>query len=400
MRNAARGMLRTMAVLLALTVVLIEHSPASLAQEDWRGPRTVWVEEAGHTIDGLFLDEWRAHRDLLGLPITEEFETPITIGRQPAELRIVQYFEHAALVYVPEAQEPEWRVQGLPLGTEALSRDASSLRALRLPSSGTCGDLSSDSCTRFPETGHTIKNDFKAYWEGHEGERLIGAPITESFTAADGRETQYFQHTVLVQEPDGRITPRPLGRDETKREMIDIEPMQKPEGIPVYDESLFVAPAEEMIVSEQAGGNVVEGGAAVGGTVIGPGPQQSAHKEIVVSISAQKLWAYEQGQLVTETLVSTGTGNVNETITPVGHYTVLVKYHTETMEGTIAGEYYKVDDVPWVMYFDNLGNALHGTYWHSNFGTPMSHGCVNLPLDVAEFLYGWAPEGTAVSIVP
>jgi lipoprotein-anchoring transpeptidase ErfK/SrfK len=53
-----------------------------------------------------------------------------------------------------------------------------------------------------------------------------------------------------------------------------------------------------------------------------------------------------------------------------------------------------------VMYFDNLGNALHGTYWHNNFGYPMSHGCVNLPMDVAAWMYGWAPVGTLVTVIP
>jgi lipoprotein-anchoring transpeptidase ErfK/SrfK len=103
--------------------------------------------------------------------------------------------------------------------------------------------------------------------------------------------------------------------------------------------------------------------------------------------------------LVAQSLVSTGTGEVEATVTPLGFYTVHKKYVTQTMKGTISNEDYEVEDVPWVMYFDYLGNAIHGTYWHSNFGTPMSHGCVNLPLDVAEFLYNWAPEGTQVSVI-
>ena len=70
------------------------------------------------------------------------------------------------------------------------------------------------------------------------------------------------------------------------------------------------------------------------------------------------------------------------------------------MTGTIDGKPYEVDDVPYVMYFTNEGHALHGTYWHNNFGTPMSHGCVNLPMDVAEWMFRWAPEGTAVTIIP
>jgi lipoprotein-anchoring transpeptidase ErfK/SrfK len=42
------------------------------------------------------------------------------------------------------------------------------------------------------------------------------------------------------------------------------------------------------------------------------------------------------------------------------------------------------------------GYSLHGTYWHSNFGTPMSHGCVNLSIADAKWLYEWAPMGTKV----
>ena len=98
-------------------------------------------------------------------------------------------------------------------------------------------------------------------------------------------------------------------------------------------------------------------------------------------------------------LVSTGTADVPETVTPVGYYSVLAKFDAQTMEGTISGDYYRVEDVPYVMYFDNLGNAIHGTYWHNNFGWPMSHGCVNLPMDIAAFMYEWAPVGTAVTVV-
>ena len=50
------------------------------------------------------------------------------------------------------------------------------------------------------------------------------------------------------------------------------------------------------------------------------------------------------------------------------------------MAGCIQGECYYVPDVPWVQYFTNYGHALHGAYWHNNFGHVMSHGCVNLPL--------------------
>ena len=132
----------------------------------------------------------------------------------------------------------------------------------------------------------------------------------------------------------------------------------------------------------------------------GPGRWQIGAEEIVVSLGAQRLWAYEGEQMVLTTLVSTGTAETLEVATPIGHWQILVKLPMETMTGTIDGKPYEVDDVPYVMYFTNEGHALHGTYWHNNFGTPMSHGCVNLPMDVAEWMFRWAPEGTAVTIIP
>jgi hypothetical protein len=132
----------------------------------------------------------------------------------------------------------------------------------------------------------------------------------------------------------------------------------------------------------------------------GPGRWQTGDKEVVVSLGAQRLWAYEGEQVILTTLVSTGTAETPEVATPIGHWRILAKLPMETMTGTIGGEPYEVDDVPYVMYFTDEGHALHGTYWHNNFGTPMSHGCVNLPMDVAEWMYRWAPEGTAVTIIP
>jgi lipoprotein-anchoring transpeptidase ErfK/SrfK/nucleotide-binding universal stress UspA family protein len=120
-------------------------------------------------------------------------------------------------------------------------------------------------------------------------------------------------------------------------------------------------------------------------------------KAIVVSLSQQAMWVYKGDEVVLSSLVSTGRAGFE---TPTGSFAILSKLPSQTMEGVIGGEYYNVPDVPNVMYFTNAGHALHGTYWHNNFGTPMSHGCVNLPMDVAAWLYAWAPIGTPVFIVP
>lgn len=122
-----------------------------------------------------------------------------------------------------------------------------------------------------------------------------------------------------------------------------------------------------------------------------------AQKSIVVSISQQTMWAYKGETVMLSSAVSTGKSGFE---TPVGSYGILSKLPSQTMEGVIGGEYYNVPDVPSVMYFTSYGHALHGTYWHASFGMPMSHGCVNLPMDAAAWLYQWAPVGTPVLIIP
>ena len=64
---------------------------------------------------------------------------------------------------------------------------------------------------------------------------------------------------------------------------------------------------------------------------------------------------------------------------------------------TTKWPYYYTEDVPWVMYF-NGDQALHGAYWHNEFGRRRSHGCVNFPVGVAQFAYEWAPMGTEVRV--
>ncbi|MFN8459522.1 MAG: LysM peptidoglycan-binding domain-containing protein [Anaerolineae bacterium] len=115
-------------------------------------------------------------------------------------------------------------------------------------------------------------------------------------------------------------------------------------------------------------------------------------KWIDVDLTTQSLVAYEGRQAVFKSRVSSG---IWEHPTIVGTFQIYVKYESADMSGGAGDEAYFLPSVPYVMYFSgNFG--LHGTYWHHNFGTPMSHGCVNLPTRAAEWLYNWAPVGTRV----
>lgn len=111
---------------------------------------------------------------------------------------------------------------------------------------------------------------------------------------------------------------------------------------------------------------------------------------IDVDLSQQRVYAYEGQDIVKKFTVSTGT-SAHPTVT--GRYYIYVKYRYDDM----AGPGYYLPDVPYVMYFYE-GYSFHGTYWHSNFGTPMSHGCVNLRTEDAAWLYNWADVGTLVNV--
>lgn len=121
-------------------------------------------------------------------------------------------------------------------------------------------------------------------------------------------------------------------------------------------------------------------------------------KRIIIDRSHQKLYAYDGNTLFLETPISTG---LDLTPTPRGVFTVYKKTPSRYMQGplpNISDEYYDLPGVPWNMYFTNEGGAIHGAYWHTAFGTPWSHGCVNLPLDTARKLYEWTPLDTPVLV--
>jgi len=115
-------------------------------------------------------------------------------------------------------------------------------------------------------------------------------------------------------------------------------------------------------------------------------------KWIDVNVNTQTMIAFEGQTPVLSTRMSSGTARHP---TVLGMYRVYLKYQSQTMRGGEGAERYEIPGVPWVMYFYS-GYALHGAWWHTNFGTPVSHGCVNLPTNIAKWMYEWAPIGTLV----
>jgi lipoprotein-anchoring transpeptidase ErfK/SrfK len=107
------------------------------------------------------------------------------------------------------------------------------------------------------------------------------------------------------------------------------------------------------------------------------------------------MFVYSGNTPVLESYVSTGRPGFD---TPTGTFYVSLMYEYDDMEGVLGGEYYNVPQVPDVLYFTGQGHAIHGAYWHNNFGAVMSHGCVNLPMDVADWLYSYAYLGMRIVI--
>jgi lipoprotein-anchoring transpeptidase ErfK/SrfK len=103
--------------------------------------------------------------------------------------------------------------------------------------------------------------------------------------------------------------------------------------------------------------------------------KQSEHHWIEIDLSSQRLTAWEGGQPVYAVIVSTGKAE-SPTLTRI--FAIQTRYRYARMQG----EDYDTPDVPYTMYYS--GNYdIHGTYWHNRFGTPVSHGCVNVAVDHA-----------------
>ncbi len=119
-------------------------------------------------------------------------------------------------------------------------------------------------------------------------------------------------------------------------------------------------------------------------------PYMVKPKLIEVSLSDQMLFAFEGDQIVFQTQISSGRRYME---TPVGEFFINRKYPSRHMgDGGLTGNLnaYELVGVPWVSFFHTTGVAFHGTFWHDNFGTPMSQGCVNMRNEDARWLYRWS----------
>jgi lipoprotein-anchoring transpeptidase ErfK/SrfK len=118
--------------------------------------------------------------------------------------------------------------------------------------------------------------------------------------------------------------------------------------------------------------------------------KQSGRRWIEINLSSQRLQAWEGNRPVYAVLVSTGKA---ATPTPTGQFAIQSRHRYARMQGYD----YDIPDVPYTMYY-HRGYAIHGAYWHHRFGTPVSHGCTNVAVNHARWLFNWATVGTPVVV--
>ncbi len=126
-------------------------------------------------------------------------------------------------------------------------------------------------------------------------------------------------------------------------------------------------------------------------------------KRVEVSLATQTLTCFEYDQPVFETTISSGLAGLSgpdrePTNTPTGRFNIRVKMPSKHMgNADLAADIddYVIPGVPWVAFFTERGHAFHGTYWHDNFGVPMSHGCINMRTPEAKWLFRWLQPAAA-----
>lgn len=339
-----------------LILLLAQLSPYPVAAQQNSGPQSVYFPLSGHHLDNQygFLNYWRAHGQVIrfGYPITEVIKE---------DGRPVQYFERARMEYHAElAGTPHSILLGL------LARELTAGKDFPV------GPLAQGQL--FPETGYTVFGKFLEYWQKHGGLPVFGYPISESY---------------VEQQPDGTT----LAVQWFERARLEYHP----ENIPEFFIDRAKANGTTVLgLYEIQMGQLGREIALRHGLSLAATPRQAGASDwspalwaqrIEIDLSRQWLTAYEGSLPVYSAGVSTGRNGFD---TPEGTFAIYAKFLYDDMTGRLQGEEYDVRKVPFAQYF-HQGYALHGTYWHHQFGTGarLSHGCVNLSMDDAQWLWNW-----------
>jgi hypothetical protein len=382
LRNAGARMLPVVLLIVGLCYTATHLR----AQEPGEPSQPVAIE---HLLDDTygFLSYWREHNGeaVFGWPVTgvlEEHGVP------------VKYFERARLEYHPQQGEPA--VLRGRIGAEYAE-------ALWLTFNPPSVQAARPGIVVFEATGYTLREPFLRFWNEYNGLETFGYPISEPLWEYIGQhmvQVQYFERGRLERHAVGQGMPDQVQISPLGRELATLRgyPILSPDGQSGAAAQQPSSPLAPTPIPIQRTPTPIPPPTPTATPLPTPTPRPTynGHKHIVVNLSHQWLYAFSGETLVYDAPISSGRDGFN---TPTGSFAIYAKVPVQTMSGTIGGESYRVPNVPHAMYITG-DVAMHGTYWHNKFGSGvrMSHGCINLSLGAAKWLYGWAPIGTPVRV--
>lgn len=379
MKRWLAGIMLVSLAALLIPVALVRAAP----------PATAYFPQTGHQVAAPFLNYWRETGGLpvYGYPLTEAMTQTLEDGKAYK----VQYFERARMEEHPEIPGPNNVLLG-QLGRNLATKIVGNPAFNRIPADQVQANATA---AYFPQTGHSLGGEFLTYWTNNGGLAQFGFPLSEEFlekSPYDGKTytVQYFERNRFEFHPENKppfnVLLGLLGRQSAQEQGLSFAPAPRQSGVPDYDPALFFTPTPVPTATATATPKPVNPRPDLGG------------QYIEVNLSEQHLYAWQNGVMVFDVAISSGRPGWE---TPTGVFYVNQMLETQDMTGGNAGsdEYYYTPDVPWIMYFDYNGDAIHGVYWHNNFGIKASsHGCVGAPIWAAKWLYDWGYIGLPVWI--
>lgn len=347
-----RGLLATIIAVSALAWI-VTPQPAAANELFSPDAEQIFFEQTGHVLGGVFLEAWP---DIGGIDRTgQPISPPVLIGET-----WVQWFEFARLE-VPNGQAWIENVTFAPAG--ALYAEKIGYKHWHPAFQPVSG--AGEGARYFEETRHSLANAMLEAWSNNDYETKLGMPISEEFKVGNS-VYQFFERGAFAWTEGEGITLVPIGiLDATVQGQL-APAQEKPEIATLWNRVEFHR-------SHPASGEFW----------------------IDINLSTYTLTAYVGTDIVLQSAVVTG---ASVSPTAQGEFYVNWKLESQTMEGVgWDGTPYRQEGVPWVMYFFE-DFAIHGAYWRNGFGYAASHGCVNLPVDVAEQLYHMTPYGTRVIV--
>ncbi len=312
-------------------------------------PAAVYVSETGHHLSGPILKWWLQYgrETLLGWPVTEIHRI---LGRR------VQFFERGALAEQPETADPLGVVQ-LDLGAWWLRR--------RAAQGALAPDTAHEEAFAFSATGRGVHPTLWPAFLSGGGAFAYGLPLRWA-SESSGAVSQLFERAHLVDGPGGP-KPYPLGWDEAVQLGLPTEPVRQNRNIPAYDP---------------------------GDWALDMGP--SAERYVDVDLSRQVATFMSGERPVYEAIVSTG---LDPDFTPTGYFRIFMRLAESRLVSLgNTSKTYDFDNVRFVQYFTEDWVGFHHVYWHDDFGTERSAGCVNLRQHDAQFAWDFCSHGTLVRV--